>query len=77
MSRRVELCEQTGVNIYFCDQHSPWQRGTCENTDCLLRKYQYQCRCSQFLTGVEMRNPKAATRQYPFSAIPAYNFLQT
>lgn len=33
-----QLCEQTGVNIYFCDQHSPWQCGTCENTDCLLRK---------------------------------------
>ena len=39
MSRHAELREQTGVNIYFCDPHSPWQRGTCENTNGLLRQY--------------------------------------
>jgi IS30 family transposase len=39
MSRHVELREQTGVNVYFCDPHSPWQRGTCENTNGLLRQY--------------------------------------
>jgi transposase, IS30 family len=39
MSRHAELREQTGVNIYFCDPHSPWQRGTCENINGLLRQY--------------------------------------
>jgi IS30 family transposase len=39
MSRHAELRKQTGVNIYFCDPHSPWQRGTCENTNGLLRQY--------------------------------------
>ena len=39
MSRHQELSAATGVKIYFCDPHSPWQRGTCENTNGLLRQY--------------------------------------
>lgn len=39
MARHQELTANTGVNVYFCDPHSPWQRGTCENTNGLLRQY--------------------------------------
>jgi len=39
MSRHADLATQTGVKVYFCDPHSPWQRGTCENTNGLLRQY--------------------------------------
>ena len=39
MSRHQQLELNTGVKVYFCDPHSPWQRGTCENTNGLLRQY--------------------------------------
>jgi len=39
MSKHAQLTEQTGVAVYFCDPHSPWQRGLNENTNGLLRQY--------------------------------------
>ncbi len=39
MSKHVQLTEKTGVAVYFCDPHSPWQRGLNENTNGLLRQY--------------------------------------
>jgi Transposase and inactivated derivatives, IS30 family len=39
MALHAQLSQQTGVRVYFCDPHSPWQRGTCENTNGLLRQY--------------------------------------
>ena len=39
MARHAELTAQTGVKVYCCDPHSPWQRGSCENTNGLLRQY--------------------------------------
>ena len=35
----AELAANTGVRVYFCDPHSPQQRGTCEDTNGLLRQY--------------------------------------
>jgi IS30 family transposase len=39
MSQHARLKIDTGVDVYFCDPHSPWQRGTNENTNGLLRQY--------------------------------------
>ena len=39
MAQHVRLRLETGLPVYFCDPHSPWQRGTNENTNGLLRQY--------------------------------------
>jgi IS30 family transposase len=39
MAQHARLKIDTGVQVYFCDPQSPWQRGTNENTNGLLRRY--------------------------------------
>ncbi len=39
MCNHVQIAEAAEIDIYFCDPHSPWQRGTSENTNGLLRQY--------------------------------------
>ncbi len=39
LSNHLAIAEAAAIDIYFCDPHSPWQRGSNENTNGLLRQY--------------------------------------
>jgi IS30 family transposase len=39
MAEHVRFTIDTDIDVYFCDPHSPWQRGSSENTNGLLRQY--------------------------------------
>jgi IS30 family transposase len=39
MAEHARLTQHLGIQVYFCDPHSPWQRAGCENINGLLRQY--------------------------------------
>jgi IS30 family transposase len=40
-SEHKQLSENTGIAVFFCHPHSPWEKGACENTNYLIRDMLY------------------------------------
>jgi IS30 family transposase len=56
MARHAEFTATTGIQVYFADPHAPWQRGSNENTNGLLREYVPKGRDIATVTEAELRH---------------------
>ena len=65
MARHKELALATDMRIFFADPHSPWQRGTNENTNGLLRQYFPKGLCLAGLTQANLDTVAASLNSRP------------
>jgi IS30 family transposase len=65
MAEHARFSVAAGVPVYFCDPHSPWQRGSNENTNGLLRQYFPRSTDFRALTQRDLDNVAAELNDRP------------
>jgi len=70
MASHVRFTTDTNMQVYFCDPHSPWQRGATKNTNGLLRQY-FRATLTSACTVAAHLNAVAKGAQQPPSTNPA------
>ncbi len=65
MTRHRRISDCTGVPVFFCDPRSPWQRGSNENTNGLLRQYFPKRTNLRIVTQAELDNVAAELNGRP------------
>jgi IS30 family transposase len=80
MAARADFKVATDIDVYFCDPHSPWQRGTNENTNGLLRQYLPRSRDLATVTASQLDQIAAELNERPRETLswhtPAEKFNQ-
>lgn len=65
MSEHKKFTIDTKIKVYFCDPHSPWQRGTIENTNGLIRDFWPEGTDFATITNKEAAYVQAALNERP------------
>ena len=65
MAKHSDFTVSTGIPIYFCDPHAPWQRGSNENTNGLLRQYMPKGTDLSKLSAPELRRIQRSLNERP------------
>ena len=75
MSGRKRFTVATNVQVYFCDPRGPWQRGSNENTNGLLRQYSPRgtifALLPAYLNGIALSARINAQRAHPLTRLPS------